>query len=39
MARSCRLTCLKIKGNSLLKYGAEVNLRLVSTYNTEFRQT
>ena len=39
MARSCRLTCLKIEGNSLLKYGAEANLRLVSTYNPELRQT
>ena len=39
MTHSCRLTCLKIEGNSLLKYGAEANLRLVSTYNPELRQT
>ena len=39
MARSCRLTCLKIEGNSLLKYGAEANLRLFFAYNPELRQT
>ena len=32
MARSCRLTCLKIEGNSLLKEGAEANLRLFSEH-------
>ena len=34
MARSCRLTCLKIKGNNLLKVGVEANLRLVSAYDS-----
>ena len=39
MARSCCATCLKSEGNSLLKYGAEANLRLVSNYNLKLRQT
>ena len=39
MTHSCRLTCLKIEGNSLLKKGAEANLRLFSEYNPELRQT
>ena len=33
MARSCRLTCLKIEGNNLLKFGVEANLRLLSAYD------
>ena len=33
MARFCRLTCLKIEGNNLLKFGVEANLRLVSAYD------
>ena len=33
MARSYRLTCLKIEGNNILKFGVEVNLRLVSAYD------
>ena len=39
MARSCLTTCLKIDCNSLLKYGAEANLRPVSNYNLKLRQT
>ena len=30
MARPCHLTCLKIEGSNLLKFGVEANLRLVS---------
>ena len=33
MALSCRLTCLKIEGKSLLKFGVEAKLRLVSEYD------
>ena len=33
MARSCRLTCLKIEGSNLLKQGVEANLTLVSAYD------
>ena len=34
MARSCRLTCLKVEGNNLLKnQGFEANLTLVSAYD------
>ena len=33
MARFCRLTCLKIQGNNLLKFGVEEILRLVSAYD------
>ena len=33
MARPCHLTCLKIEGNNLLKYGVKANLRLASAYN------
>ena len=33
MARFCCLTCLKIEGNNLLKFGVEANLRLVSAYD------
>ena len=33
MARSCRLTFLKIQGSNLLKFRVEANLRLVSAYD------
>ena len=34
MARSCRLTCLKMEGTNLLKnQGFEANLSLVSAYD------
>ena len=33
MARPCHLTCLKIEGSNLLKFGVEANLRLVSAYD------
>ena len=33
MGHSCRLTCLKIEGNNLLKYGVVENLTLVSAYD------
>ena len=33
MGRSCRLTCLKIEGNKLLKYGVNENLVLISAYH------
>ena len=33
MARSCRLTFLKIQDSNLLKFGVEANLRLVSAYD------
>ena len=34
MARSCRLTCLKMEGNNLLKnQGFEANLALISAYD------
>ena len=33
MGRSCQLTCLKIEGSNLLKFGVEANLRLVSAYD------
>ena len=34
MPRSCRLTCLKMEGNNLLKnQGFETNLELVSVYD------
>ena len=33
MARFCHLTCLKIEGSNLLKFGVEANLRLISAYN------
>ena len=39
MARSCRLTYLKIKGSSLLKQGVEANLTLVSAYDPSFEWT
>ena len=35
MARSCRLTCLKMEGNNLLKnQDFEANLALVSAYDS-----
>ena len=37
MARSCRLTCLKIKGSNFLKQGVEANLTLVSAYDLALR--
>ena len=39
MACSCRLTCLKIEGSSLLKQGIEANLTLVSAYDPSFEWT
>ena len=33
MARSCRLTYLKIERSNLLKQGVEANLTLVSVYD------
>ena len=34
MARSCRLTCLKMSGNNLLKnQGFEANLEVLSVYD------
>ena len=33
MARSYCLTCLKIEGNNILKFGVEANLRLIYAYN------
>ena len=39
MARSCRLTFLKIQGSNLLKFGVEANLRLVSAYDPELGLT
>ena len=39
MARSCRLTSLKIEGSSLLKQGVEANLTLVSAYDPSFEWT
>ena len=39
MARSCRLTCLKIKGSNLLKQGVDANLTLVSAYDPALRWT
>ena len=39
MGRSCRLACLKIEGNNLLKFGVEANLRLVSAYDPALRCT
>ena len=33
MARSCRLTCLKIEGSNLLKQSVDANLTLVSAYD------
>ena len=39
MARSCRLTFLKIQGSNLLKFGVEANLRLVSGYDPALRWT
>ena len=37
MARSCRLTFLKIEGSNLLKFGVDANLRLVSAYDPALR--
>ena len=38
MARSCRLTCLKMEGNNLLKkQGFKANLALVSAYDPALR--
>ena len=38
MARSCRLTCLKMEGNNLLKnQGFEANLAFVSAYDVVLR--
>ena len=39
MARSCRLTYLKIEGSNLLKQGVEANLTLVSAYYPAFGWT
>ena len=39
MARSCRLTFMKIQGSNLLKFGVEANLRLVSAYDPALRWT
>ena len=39
MARSCRLTCLKIKGSNSLTQGVEANLTLVSAYDLALRCT
>ena len=33
MARSCRLTCIKIEVNNILKFGVEAKLRLASAYD------
>ena len=38
MARSCRLTCLKIEGSNLLKHRVEANLTHVS-YDPELGWT
>ena len=38
MARSCRLTCLKMEGNNFFKIqGFEANLALVSAYDPALR--
>ena len=38
MARSCRLTCLKMNCNNLLKnQGFEANLALISAYDPALR--
>ena len=37
MARSCRLTCLKIEGSNLLKQDVEANLTFVSAYDPALR--
>ena len=39
MARFCCLTCLKIEGNNLLKFGVEANFRLVSAYDPALEWT
>ena len=39
MARSCRLTCLKIEGSNLLKQGVEANLTLVPACDLALRWT
>ena len=39
MARSCRLTCLKIKDSNFLKQSVEANLTLVSAYDPAFGWT
>ena len=39
MARSCRLTCLKIEDSNLLKQGVEANLTLVPAYDLALRWT
>ena len=39
MARSCRLTSLKIEGSSLLKQGVKATLTLVSAYDPSFEWT
>ena len=33
MARSCRLTWMKVEGSNLLKQGVEGNLTLISAYD------
>ena len=39
MARSCRLTYLKIEGSNLLKQSVAANLTLVSAYDPAFGWT
>ena len=39
MGRFCRLTCLKIEGNNLLKFFVEANLRLVYAYDPALEWT